>query len=146
MSLRCIIFHLGHKNFSQKSEECQITPAQVYSQWKERVVLDSDTSLEASFNAPICAMDPEERKELYIPFSIIVNHIDLWQKMHNIVFGGKDPEKNKMMMIMADRVSLINIPDTFLQQYKEMGYVYRNDANKLRLNLVFYHLDGFYDF
>ena len=67
MSLRCIIFHLGHKNFSQKSEECQITPAQVYSQW-ERVVLDSDTSLEASFNAPICAMDPEERKEYIFLF------------------------------------------------------------------------------
>ena len=135
MSLRCIIFHLGHKNFSQKSEECQITPAQVYSQWKERVVLDSDTSLEASFNAPICAMDPEERKELYIPFSIIVNHIDLWQKMHNIVFGGKDPEKNKMMMIRADRVNLINIPIRFLQQYRQRwGMFMEIVANKLRLD------------
>ena len=136
MSLRCIIFHLGHKNFSQKSDACQITPAQVYSHWKERVVLDSDKSLEASFNSPICAMDPEERKELYIPFSIIVNHIDLWQKMHNIVFLGNDPNKNKM--IMGDEhgnVVLINIPAAFLQQYNHRWSIFIDIVeSKLRLD------------
>ena len=135
MSLRCIIFHLGHKNFSQKSDACQVTPAQVYSQWKERVVLDSDTSLEASFNSPICAMDPEERKELYIPFSIIVNHIDLWQKMHNIVFNKKDPEENKMMIGVNGTVNLINIPTKFLQQYEQRwGMFMEIVASKLRLD------------
>ena len=56
--------------------------------------------------------------------------------MHNIVFGGKDPEENKMMMIMADRVGLINIPDAFLQQYQQRwGMFMEIVANKLKLDL-----------
>ena len=70
MALRCMIFHIGHKNFRDKSNSCieMKSSAQIYSEWKERVELDSKISLEAFFKAPICAMDPEERKKYMFHF------------------------------------------------------------------------------
>ena len=69
------------------------------------------------------------KKKIYVPFSIIVNHIDCWNKMHDSCFNTDNSNLNKNKIFLENANGYVinsKIPENILNEYRKRWNIFTN--------------------